>query len=143
MVGEVEGMLEVAKCQALMKHARIVCRLSLSLPGHSQSIALLDQLYFVRSKSRKGHAYPILILPHSFDVVGGPVRPRSGVQHVEEPVEADRGAEQGRKIVSPHHHILLEQHGNERRCRAFWPRRWTRYFGLICASRGSGKFFRA
>src|ERR1700761_2150995 len=98
-----------------MKHAFIAWRLSLFLTSHGQSIALLDQLYFIRSKSREGHAYPILIFPNLFDVVGGPVRPAPVVQHVEEPVKADRGAEQGSKVVSPHNHILLEQHGYEHR----------------------------
>src|ERR1700722_6206574 len=115
MVGQVERMLEVAESQTLMQHALIMWLLGLLLSGYSQCIALLDQLYFVRCKSCESHADPILIFPDSFDVVGWPVWPSSSVvQHVEKPVEADRGAKQGGKVVCPHNHILLEQYGNER-----------------------------
>src|SRR3984885_13382804 len=130
-------MLEVTKGQTMMQHRFSARLLSFFLTDYSKCIALLDQLYFIQRESRESHADPILIFRYSFNVVGRPIRPSSTLQHVKEPVKADRRAKQGRKIVSPHDHILPEQHGNETvDCRAVWPRRPTRYFGGNLASRG-------
>src|SRR3984885_14668964 len=115
-------MLEVTKGQTMMQHRFSARLLSFFLTDYSKCIALLDQLYFIQRESRESHADPILIFRYSFNVVGWPIRPSSTLQHVKEPVKADRIAKQGRKIVSPHDHILLEQHGNEH-CFRLLPRR--------------------
>src|ERR1700733_9278735 len=127
-----------------MKHAFIVC-FCLFLTGHGQSIAFLDQLDFARTKSCESHADLVLVFLHLLNVVGGPIRPRSGVQHVEEPVKADRGAEQGRKIVRPHNHILLEATWIRTLLSSCLPSRLASTIDELFwgnrASRGSVKFF--
>src|ERR1700712_2086294 len=91
-----------------MQHLLVIRLRLILLPGDLQSITLLDQLNLFWGKPRNGHADPILVLTLLIDVVGRPVRAKTAVDQIEQPVEANSGAKQGEKIVRSHHHILLK-----------------------------------
>src|SRR3954452_1458345 len=88
-----------------MKHLAIVL-LGLLLASYRQLRTVLGQLDFIRTKAGDGHDDAVVVLTHLLDVIGRPLRPHAVVEHVEEPVKADRRPEKGGKFRASHRHIL-------------------------------------
>src|SRR5215204_1132248 len=112
-----------------MQDLRTLLLVGVLVAPDEKGVLLLDKFDLVRGEAREGHGDTVVVFAGPLDVVGWPVRRGFGtgrlVQHVEQPVEADRRAVKGREIVGSHDHILL---------RATWKRERRIPSGTRCPS---------
>src|ERR1700733_1513451 len=104
MVSEIEALPEAARRDTLMQHLRAL--LLAFLTGDQKRAAVVDQFDLALGKASDRPRNAILVLALFLDVVGGPVGPNALVEHIEQPVEADRSAIVGGKVERSHSHIL-------------------------------------
>src|SRR5215211_7650117 len=111
MLGKVEALPEGPRCDAPVQDLSALLLFGVLVAGHEQGVLLLDALDLAGGEARQRHRDAIVVFAGPLDVVGRPVRRRFGtrrlVQHIEQPVEADGRAVEGRKVVGSHDHILL------------------------------------
>src|SRR5829696_9835234 len=112
-----------------MQDLRTLLLVGVLVAPDEKGVLLLDKFDLVRGEAREGHGDTVVVFAGPLDVVGWPARRGFGtgrlVQHVEQPVEADRRAVKGREIVGSHDHILL---------RATWKRERRIPSGTRCPS---------
>src|SRR5215204_3054224 len=114
-----------------MQDLRTLLLVGVLVAPDEKGVLLLDKFDLVRGEAREGHGDTVVVFAGPLDVVGWPVRRGFGtgrlVQHVEQPVEADRRAVKGGEIVGSHDHILL---------RATWKRERRIPSGTLRPRRG-------
>src|SRR5688572_11306573 len=78
---------------------------------NEQGVLLLHEFDLIRREARECHRDAVVVFAGPLDVVGRPIwrglNPGSLVEHIEQPVETNSRAIQGREVVGSHNHILL------------------------------------
>src|SRR3954454_9962519 len=109
--GKVEALPEGPRRDAPVQDLGALVLFGVLVAGDEQGVLLLDELDLAGGEARQRHRDAIVVFAGPLDVVGRPVRRRFGtrrlVEHIEQPVEADGRAVEGRKVVGSHDHILL------------------------------------